>query len=57
VNSNSNQAQQRAEKLFKKQERAQDARQAMIKYEAHALAVREETARLRALRLAKGRLS
>jgi L-serine deaminase len=57
VNSNSNQAQQRAEKLFKKQERAQDARQAMIEYEALALAVREKTARLRALRLAKGRLS
>jgi hypothetical protein len=54
VNSNSNQAQQRAEKLFKKQERAQDARQAMIEYEAHALAVREKTIRLRALRLAKG---
>jgi hypothetical protein len=29
----------------------------MIEYEAHALAVREKTARLRALRLAKGRLS
>ena len=57
MNSNSNQAQQRAEKHFKKQERAQDARQAMIEYEAHALAVREKTARLRALRLAKGRLS
>jgi L-serine deaminase len=57
VNSNSNQAQQRAEKLFKKQERAQDARQAMSEYEIHALAVREKTLRLRALRLAKGRLS
>jgi hypothetical protein len=57
VNSNSSQAQQRAEKLFKKQERAQDARQAMIEYEAHALAVREKTTRLKALRLAKGRLS
>ena len=57
MNSNSNQAQQRAEKHLKKQERAQDARQAMIEYEAHALADREKTARLRALRLAKGRLS
>lgn len=56
VNLNSNQAQQRAEKLFKKQERAQDGRQAMIEYEAHALAVREKTARLKALRLAKGAL-
>ena len=56
MNSNSNQAQQRAERLFKKQERVQDARLAMIEYEAHALAVRERTARLKALRLAKGRL-
>ena len=53
---NSDQAQKRAEKLFKKEERAQDARLAMIDYEAHALAVREKTARLKALRLAKGRL-
>ena len=57
MNSNSNQAQQRAEKLFKKRERAQDARQAMIEYEAHALVVREKTARLKALRLAQERLS
>jgi hypothetical protein len=53
---NSNQARQRAEKRLKKEERAQDARLAMIEYEAHALAVRERTARLKALRLAKGRL-
>ena len=54
MNLNSNQAQQRVEKLFKKQERAQDGRQAMIEYKAHALAVREKTARLKALRLARG---
>lgn len=53
---NSDQARQRAEKRFKKEERAQDARLAMIEYEVHALAVREKTARLKALRLAKGRL-
>ena len=53
---NSDQARQRAEKRLKKEERAQDGRQAMIEYEAHALAVREKTARLKALRLAKGRL-
>jgi hypothetical protein len=53
---NSDQARQRAEKLFKKEERAQDGRLATIEYEAHALAVRERTARLKALRLAKGRL-
>jgi len=53
---NSDQARQRAEKRFKKEERAQDAQLAMIEYEVHALAVREKTARLKALRLAKGRL-
>ena len=53
---NSDQARQRAEKRFKKEERAQDARLAMIEYEVHALAVREKTARLKALRLAKERL-
>jgi hypothetical protein len=51
---NSDQARQRAEKRLKKEESAQDGRQAMIEYKAHALAVREKTARLKALRLAKG---
>jgi hypothetical protein len=51
---NSDQARQRAEKRFKKEERAQDGRQAMIEYKAHALAVREKTARLKALRLVRG---
>jgi hypothetical protein len=53
---NSDQAQKRAEKLFKKEERAQDGRQAMVEYKADALAVREKTVRLKALRLAKGAL-
>jgi hypothetical protein len=53
---NSDQARQQAEKHLKKEERAQDGRQAMIEYKAHALAVREKTTRLKALRLAKGRL-
>ncbi len=48
----SNQARKRAEKHFKKEERAQDGRQAMVEYKAHGLAVREKTARLKALRLA-----
>jgi hypothetical protein len=52
----SDQARQRAEKLFKKQERAQDGRQAMVEYKADVLSVREKTARLKALRLAKGAL-
>jgi hypothetical protein len=48
----SDQARKRAEKHFKKEERAQDGRQAMVEYKAHGLAVREKTARLKALRLA-----
>ena len=50
---NSDQAQQRAEKAFKKEERAQDARNAMMEYECHALATREKTARLKELRLTR----
>jgi len=49
----SDQARQRAEKSFKQEERARDARQAMTEYEAQARAVREKTTRLKALRLAK----
>jgi hypothetical protein len=40
-------------KKFKQEERAQDARKAMSEYEAEARAIREKTARLKALRLAK----
>jgi hypothetical protein len=50
---NSEQARQRAERNFKREERALDGRKAMIEYEAEARAIREKTARLRALRLAK----
>jgi hypothetical protein len=50
---NSDQAQQRAERNFKKEERAQDGRKAMIEYEAQAVATRKKTERLKALRLAK----
>ena len=50
---NSDQAQQRAERNFKKEERARDGRQAMIEYEVQARATRAKTARLKALRLAK----
>jgi len=49
----SDQARQRAEKRFKKEERAQDGREAVTEYEAEARATREKTARLKALRLAK----
>ena len=50
---NSEQARQQAERRFKQEERAQDGRKAMIEYEAEARAIREKTARLKALRLAK----
>ena len=49
----SNQARQRAEINFKKEERARDGRAAMAEYEVQARAIREKTARLKALRLAK----
>ena len=46
------QARQRAERNFKREERAQDGRKAMIEYEAQAVATRKKTARLKELRLA-----
>jgi hypothetical protein len=48
----SDEARQRAEKSFNQEERALDGRKAMTKYEAQVLAIREKTARLKALRLA-----
>jgi hypothetical protein len=47
----SDQVRQRAERLFKKEERARDGSAAMIEYQADAIATREKTARLKALRL------
>jgi hypothetical protein len=47
------QARQRAERNFKREERAHDGRKAMIEYEAQAVATRKKTAHLKALRLAK----
>ena len=47
------QARQRAERNFKKEERARDGRAAMAEYEVQARTIREKTARLKALRLAK----
>jgi hypothetical protein len=49
---NSEQARQRAEKSFKKEERVRDGRMAMTEYEAQARTTREKTERLKALRLA-----
>ena len=45
------QARQRAERNFQKEERQLDARKAMTEYDAQARATREKTARLKALRL------
>ncbi len=47
------QARQRAEKSFRREERARDAQKAMAEYEAQAIAIRKKTAHLKALRLAK----
>jgi hypothetical protein len=41
----------RAEARFRQEARALDGRKAMTEYEAQVLAIREKTARLRALRL------
>ena len=42
----------RADARFRQEARALDGRKAMTEYEAQVLAIREKTARLRALRLA-----
>ncbi len=47
------QARQRAEKSFRQEEHAWDARKEMAEYEAQAIATRQKTAHLKALRLAK----
>jgi hypothetical protein len=50
---NSKDVMDRAEASFKKEERAREGAKAMRDYEAESRAVREKTARLKALRLAK----
>ena len=49
----SSEARARAEASFRKEERAKDGAKAMMEYQAHSRVVREKTAKLRALRLAK----
>jgi hypothetical protein len=49
----SDEARARAEASFKKEQRARDGEKAMLEYQAQGRMVREKTARLRALRLAK----
>jgi hypothetical protein len=54
VTKNSKEAlKKRADARFKQEERALDGRKAMTEYEAQVLAIREKTARLKALRLDK----
>ena len=49
----SSEARARAEASFRKEERAKDGAKAMMEYQAHSRILREKTAKLRALRLAK----
>jgi hypothetical protein len=53
LSKNSKDVVDRAEASFKKEERAREGAKAMRDYEAEGRAVREKTARLRSLRLAK----
>jgi hypothetical protein len=53
ISMNFDQDRQRAERNLKKEERVKDGREAMIDYEAQAVATCQKTARLKALRLAK----
>ncbi len=46
-------ARARAEANFRKEERVKDGAKAMMEYQAQSRAIREKTARLKALRLAK----
>lgn len=49
----SSEARARAEASFRKEERAKEGAQAMMEYQANNRMIREKTARLKALRLAK----
>jgi hypothetical protein len=49
----SSEARSRAEASFRKEERAKDGAKAMMEYHAHSRVIREKTAKLKALRLAK----
>ena len=53
MSTNLDEAHRRAEALFKKEQRLREGEQAMAEYQAELLAMREKTARLRALRLAR----
>jgi len=53
VSMNTGEAQRRAQALFKKEQQLREAEHAMAEYRAELNAMREKTARLRALRLAR----
>jgi hypothetical protein len=50
---NADEAHRRAEALFRKEQQSREAQQAMAEYQAELRAMREKTARLRVLRLAR----
>lgn len=50
---NTDEARRRAEALFKKEQQLREAQQAMAEYQAELHMMREKTARLRVLRLAR----
>ena len=50
---NTDESRRRAEALFKKEQQSREAQQAMAEYQAELHMMREKTARLRALRLAR----
>ena len=50
---NSDETHRRAEALFKKEQRLREGEQAMAEHQTELLAMREKTARLRALRLTR----
>jgi type IV secretory pathway VirB4 component len=53
LSTNTDEAHRRAEALFKKEQQLRESQQAMAEYQAELRAMREKTARLRALRLAR----
>ena len=50
---NAEEARRRAQTMFKKEQQLREGQQAMAEYQAQQHAMREKTARLRALRLAR----
>ncbi len=53
MSTHSDEAHRRAEALFKREQQAREGQQVMAEYQAKLDAMRERTARLRALRLAR----